>query len=1331
MVESGKTASPFSTGDLYSTAFGFYSRISSSVDPRTGTFTAKVDLSTGKGNRLRGPRFEFRLVYNSLDTRDEGFGEGWRLGVTELDTRALMLTLSEGDQHKVTGLSPDEDATFPDRKLDSFSLRPGPYLLTADVTHATGVVEHLARPGPDAPSSPLRTTRISSPNGDTIHLEWDRDLRGNTCLVRVFDETDNTDLLTVSYGTETEPETITLTLYTGLASPVTVRFIREGYALRRIAVPLIIDLNDEPLIDDEDEAVWEFIYVPTLDAPVMHLLERVVSPDGTRDEVTYIERALQMPPGAPRAYMPAVSTHMRLQHRTGTVLQASSYDFNRHGGRNYFGYPVVRQWEDRTDQLLHWGGSPFEYGSRQILSDGDTELSIIDRTFNHFHLATSETTTRGSIVREVVITYGTNPDLSFDDQPKAFQFPHRATTTVYDTRDPEVKQITVVDSTYDNNGHLLSRHDSGNGITEVSVYYPIEGEGDLCPPDPLHIVTRLKSRTTYPGPGGGPVLNTLYHYCEVPVVAGTVDYIDGRTVYVQACAEILSQEGITTPLVQRTQSFFTDQSSQHGAVSTRTRTQDGLTETSSYIYRLDIASGTVTTETERRTHDGIILTSSETKLLVSGLGISSTDEFGNRTDFEYDDLGRMTRRIEAPDAPDYRTENQWKYQLSMTERWIHRIGVMGLSHRTWVDEQYRVVRHEQPLPDGQLMTVREVTYDTFGQPTVDLAQDLLNSKMLILRKTTVYDDWGEPARVSETDGSITISERGLVDDDGDVVLRTTQWRETSTGQRIGGWQSADTNAAKQLRRRRAGWWDEDEPIAGTMESWNYDGLGRCVAHTDTRGLVTQQGWDAFGRLVSTALPNGDVIGRTYAAGHEKDLVATITITPLDGEQVILGRREHDGLGRLISDAAGSLVRHFTHIPRQMNPDTRRLPGGGTIKSTYDRRLNEVLTSETLVGHSEPLLDVTYDHQRRLPKSVAVQGNSMAIGTDYLGRMTQQDVTLSGEPARHSQATLSPGGLTLTVTGVDGVVQTLDYDDAGRLATQTDRDAVVAFTYDALSRVESRTTAADHDAARTIEQRFAYDDLGRVERVTWTYEGNAAKTRRSLVLRYREDNKVIRKQWLGETDDQLLREEAMDYDSRGRLIQHEIVSAADVEHPVDEAGNPYRLQTFTHDALDNLLSVTTTLADGRINTTTYTYDSVDRDRLIGVGNTLPGYPGHGLPVRLMYDDNGHLIDDGSGHTMIWDDSGRLSSVTLPNATVLRYSYGANGRIARVERPGSSTARYDRGGALYCEFTGNDQRRFIRANGAVVAETRLANAVRKTWLLGADPQGSVLVEGTPDV
>src|ERR1700761_35826 len=107
------------TGDMYSTAFQFYSHINADVDPRTGMYSASVDLASGEGNRLRGPHLAFRLSYSAVDTIDDCFGIGWRLGLTELDIDIGLLSLSSGDSHKVENLTYQQPAKFPDRKLDS------------------------------------------------------------------------------------------------------------------------------------------------------------------------------------------------------------------------------------------------------------------------------------------------------------------------------------------------------------------------------------------------------------------------------------------------------------------------------------------------------------------------------------------------------------------------------------------------------------------------------------------------------------------------------------------------------------------------------------------------------------------------------------------------------------------------------------------------------------------------------------------------------------------------------------------------------------------------------------------------------------------------------------------------------------------------------------------------------------------------------------------------------------------------------------------------------------------------------------------------------------
>src|SRR6187402_1325696 len=140
MATDDRTPRPLASGDMYSTAFQFYSHINADVDPRTGMYSASIDLATGEGNRLRGPHLPFRLSYNALDTIDEGFGKGWRLGLTEFDIDTSLLTLSSGDSHPITDYLLDQPATFPDRKLDSCTLTKKDALgEKAIVRHITGV----------------------------------------------------------------------------------------------------------------------------------------------------------------------------------------------------------------------------------------------------------------------------------------------------------------------------------------------------------------------------------------------------------------------------------------------------------------------------------------------------------------------------------------------------------------------------------------------------------------------------------------------------------------------------------------------------------------------------------------------------------------------------------------------------------------------------------------------------------------------------------------------------------------------------------------------------------------------------------------------------------------------------------------------------------------------------------------------------------------------------------------------------------------------------------------------------------------------------------------
>lgn len=1315
-------------GDFYSNAFSFYSHISGSVDPRTGMYSAGIDLPTGKGNRLRGPHLEFRLNFDALSATDDGFGVGWRLGLSLLDRDTNILTLGSGDSHRIGDFTPGEPATFPDRKLESFRLVRGTGK-TAVIEHATGVIEHLENT--EANPYLMRPVRIVNPGGNAIHLTWELH-NGVPALTRVVDDEGET-LLTINY---TDARNVYLFIPTGLSRFLEMRFERLGDVLERVRTPAIMDLNEAPGRGEDDEPVWAFGYQTTDESPQLRLLTSVTSPDGIVDKVTYNERGMDLPTGAPRRYMPVVSERRRTlvaepaRHpdshlpARGRFVQTSTY---RYTAGNFYGYPLVDTWDNRNDQLMHHGAAGrFSYGSTETqLDEVDTPLCTIEREYNHFHLITTETTTRGTVVQEIVTAYGEVPNEPFYRQPVSFQLPHKITTTLYNERNAAVKMETFVENTYDPYGNLISRLDSATGIVERSTYFPLDGEPGLCPADPLKLARRLRSETTVPGPGGGPTLTGHYRYCELPVRKA----LSQDDVYVQACGEWLTLDDTGDTLVESQQGFIVDQGDQHGAIAWETRTQDELTERRDFSYRTDGAA-TVTTHTTHTTHDNIVNTTTESLTLLAGLVASSVDISGNRTDVSYDTMARPVAEVRVRDRSERFAASSWRYQLTTSERWIRRIGTTGLEHRVWVDEQGRVIEREEPLADGRLATMFTASYNAFGEISESRTIDHLGSgRTLVLVSRYRYDDWGRCNELTNPDGSHVRTDVALVVDDGEVFISTTSWQEAG-GIRIGAWTSSYTDAAGRERRTETGTWENEKTVLA-YATWSYDGLGRVIESTDPMGLVSRQAWDPYDRLIETILPDGSVFRRGYALGHTEDLIVELTAAPSGADQaIVVGTRIYDGLARVEKETAGSLSDQMRYEQGELNPVLELLAGGGVIERTYDPWLNGAVLTEILQG-SPPtrLKEAEYSPVTGLPERVASDGGSMKIRADYLGRMTQQNIDMGDGLNRWTNVDVSLAGLQLSKTGVDGARQVFDYDDFGRVVKVSHETAgalplvETSIAYDDISRPLTRHT---RKVDGSLLETWTYDDRGRISTLVWSYDTGGIVDRQRLLLTWRDDNKVAGKLWFSGVEDRLLREEAMTYDERGRLTLHDIVHAEPGEFPADESGNAFRRQIFDHDFLDNLRSVTTLLVDGRSNTTAYTYDGTDRDRLSGVESTVRGYPGYGTALTLRYDGNGNLVDDGQGSALSWDGAGRLVSLTLSTGQVIEYSHGPDGRISRIRRAGRTSFRYYDDGLLYGEFADNDERRYLRVNGNIVAESLLSSSLRKIWLLGSDPQGSAIVE-----
>ncbi|MGG3797456.1 hypothetical protein ABEU86_24775, partial [Pseudomonas paraversuta] len=471
-------ASLLSSGDVYSGAYNFMSSISAGVDPRTGAFSASISLPTGAANDLRGPVSQLRLSHGPLMTADQGFGLGWMLGTTSWDGASQQLQLNSGERFR--GEIVGQSMRFPDVRLPVVAVTVQRQEMW--VRHNDGTCERLA-PLPGHASLWVVSTLVGA-DGSALNFDW-RSV-GNAAYLQKISDAQGRTVLALAY----EGVTTHLTLQPDTPSQVVMSFHRVSGQLRRVTV------------DELPDSGWQFEYTRS-DSGLL-LLSKCTQPTGSTEEVTYSEsNGLNLPAGAPFPRMPVVS-QTRKDPGDGQPVQLVRYDYGLYGSNNYFGWPAVRQWRNREDNLYHLtGGGDFLYGSTETLMDArGTVLQTVSRTFNRFHLLTRERTQQGQTLQETETTYYDEPWLPIARQLPYFQFPRKVITRKAQLDGQRVLRelVTEEQTRYDELGNPVWHRNALGGIEE-SEYYPVSGETDNCPADPLGRITRLKSRTVSPPPG--------------------------------------------------------------------------------------------------------------------------------------------------------------------------------------------------------------------------------------------------------------------------------------------------------------------------------------------------------------------------------------------------------------------------------------------------------------------------------------------------------------------------------------------------------------------------------------------------------------------------------------------------------------------------------------------------------------------------------------------------------------------------------------------------------------------------------------------------------------
>lgn len=1259
---------------VHSQAFAFMSYLQGGVDPRTGQYTLSLDFPEIKSNWLCGPDFMFKLSFNPINIIDSGYGFGWNLNLSQFTAHNSILSLSTGETFKVTGSG--TEPAIREKKLDSFHFynnQDGTYR----VVHKSGLIEVLTLGGSGEDRVAL-PSQIYAPSGHSIHLTY-ASFRGGQRLQSVRDA--QGELLRINRPNDSQVELL-LRPFDGPGGTPLARYEMElngkGWVTK-----IVLPTQEKPS--------WRFDYG---NDPIRGILclHEVKTPAGGRETIEYQDDGHPYPNGVTRPNLPRVTRH-RTYPGFGQPMMEVVYTYSVN---NFLGNRETVSWEDGMDPLYNVPHT-YVYSSHAAERVGSAVVRQVDRTFNRFHLLTEEKITQDHCVQLQATLYYAE-DKPFAQQPAQFQLPRQTSSSWRMDNDASRFREEVTLSAFDVHGNQLEQVEP-NGVRTVHTYYPKEAS-DGCPADPQGFVRNRKDSTVFPSSleqPGAPTLRMRLRYLALPALTGS-----GQAPWLSSESETLQQlQGSNEVELQRTLYAYHDQPGAvflHGRPASQRTMLNGLTSTTEYAYRtLDsvLAGETVLETIETLTGfdhgaEPVRKVTTREDSLVHGQPLLSYDDNGVKIRSTYDELQRVTSETVSPDDDEFKATRAYTYYLTSLDGQQAQqqvTDVKNVTTRTYFDGLNRPINEQRQNADSltradEYRTTWSARYDALQNLIEETQFDWRGEEQVPLTRTFDYDAWGMQCCVTGPDG-VQLHEQtdpiGAVDWKGPIQR---SWRQ---GSGVAAKRAGMTVTYVNLFEKPAH--IERFDTAGgaiSLHEYGYDGLGQTVLEIDARSGRTEYAYDSFGRMIRNTLPDGAVVQRRYALHSAEDLPTEISVN-----DVVLGRQEFDGLGRMKASTTGGRRQVFSYLPGMMQPDTVTTASQQRIHYQYNPQLSEEPMRRQLPG--QVTADYVYDKQNA--RLVSRQEQALGISRQYFstGELKSEQRNQPGEShAMHYD--YSRLGQLLSYTDVLQQVQSYDYDVAGRLESTQLGSTHSDFSYDELGQTATITTR-DSASGQQVIIALEYDDLGREIQRTFDLNG----IEQQLTQVYNAADLVERRTL--KQGDAVLRDETYGYDLRGRLT---LYTCEGSQPPVDPYGKAIARQVFRFDVLDNLTQVLTTATDGQLNRALYRFENpLDPAQLTRVENNAGApYPAE---ILLEYDADGHLIHDEEQRVLEYDALGRLTRISgLSGEPGSNLDYDPLDTLVGKDGPEGAERRFYRDGELANRIQGADGSTFVRAAGVVLAE-----------------------------
>lgn len=1213
------TSAPF-----YTSAVNFINDMFGGVSPRTGLFNVSLPLADLHSGPMAAPPFSLSLRYSPISVQEQGFGKGFEIGLTRYDTATGTLLLANGEQYRVDGY----DGTVRQKKLNNFifcKIDDQHF----DVRYKSGIIEHLS-----LFDSVFVPTRIKAPDSRSARLRWNFAF-DKPRLSEVLSD-DGAIICEVEYPSEKVASTkITYLPEDAQAGYELILDFSEGYLVK-----LTSNAADHPL-------VWSFDYEDVGPKRNWRVVTGISYPTGLKEKISYYtDSGMKFPETAGLPPLPMVYEH-EIAPGAGQPKKITRWSWTQ---KNYLGRDAgFNEWSPDADQMLNILLDDYEYGSTAAYMDaeGATELCTITRRYNSYHLLISEVSVRESKTHSTSTIYHAIVDKAFEEQPAQFALPKTKIDSLEDSNGVSSRSITTCWQ-FDDFGNLLTE-EAPDGTRTDCEYYPANGQGSDCPPEPNGFVRFMKTKTVTPPrrQGDEPQSTTTHKWKKLNIAGTGVSY----AVVLGTVIEQTANEELVTSI-----DYYEDDGDKlnFGREKKRTRVlRPGRAMHQAFISEQSITYKSSNYGFQRTItfvgHDKATATHSSLKHPYTGQLLAETNSQGITVEYARDKAGRMIGRTAGVGSA-FESRTRWIHTFDNDGPITIEIDAIGNKKKFHFDGIGRAVRQQQLDIDNtkQWFDVWQRDFNELDelQSLSAYDHDTYSAQRYIFQCSAEYDGWGDAKTLTFSDGVAQCRE---VDP---IQLRTISYVRTKAGTLAtsSGTSITDFDALSGLpisvcRMNDAG----DESLV-RRNVW--DGLGRLREQTDEVGNVTKRTYDSHDRLLSMSLPDGSIMTRTYAPHLTGNYVTAISVTETDAHGTpktsLLGSQEFDSLARVMSRTVGGRTTHFHYKNAAPVPESITLATGATIAYEYIPELDNTLREVDAHGVSQHFM---FDKTSGL-KQKEVEGEfSVAYGRKSSGLLATETF-LSDETKSEAQYLYTLSGELCASTDITGAQTIFQRDNLGRIVKILDPALNATLQYDAFGRLW-QTTVKNQRFGHGLTTTLRYDDFSReISRAIVDECGKSVTLTSGWT-----DNDLLNSRILSGDDGQELVREVYDYDCRNRLQTYSVSGTLEVQ---DAYGMPVASQSFAYDAINNITKVSTSLKDGTADTATFHYSQIDHTQLVEVSHSHKSYP---ESIRLEYDGLGHLTRDEHQRFLTYDVLGRLTKLTGISADEATYQYDSRNRLVR--------------------------------------------------------------------